>query len=661
MTELVDKSTLQKRDSRPIRDHSTFDNSYRLAGTYRFGEYAPTMVLPVVPSDNHGVRSNHKVRSYTLKQPLLNDIKLKEDTFLVPYSALLFRNYEKYITAPNIGDDVDANEVGLSVVGFSSKVFSLITGYRTCLLSGFEDDGVSELLITAFFKYLVLIDIYYSSGSMFNAFGMPLTSNSKKADEIIDRFMSLIEDIGTASFNLRVKIGDKYFEIGRPSVNAGDSSISLREFWNRIHDTADWSVSSYTDLDNFWVEYFTDSQTDFAVNYFVVPDYSAPYDLSPFGAYQISCAHFYSNDKVDYIYSAQLWRESLRTLINEIGDLNSSSFDSETFQFNGITCQYDEFSAKAFNFVFDSIGEVFDLDAFSYFLEYSLYLFAFRRSLRFVDYTTGSRTRPLAPGDASISVSEGTIDVVESIQKKWYIRLWSQISRVGHKISEQMKGLFPDVEPSIDWHDPIWIHGTSGGSIFAEEIDNTSDNQFDPKTPIAVTSVINGFINDKSINLSINDRYGVVISITHFDIPRFYYKGVDRLFFNVDRYDRFNPFLQFMGDQKVYLKELDADASFASVFGYQGRYEEQKQRLSRAFGGFINNTLPGMVFLADEARDRFSQESQSPSYIRSYQSELDKFFIALSGWSLGTYYHFIMVTDNEIESSRPMAYNPQIQ
>ena len=125
MTEIVNKDALQKRDSRPIREHSRFSNSYMLAGTYRFGEYAPTKVIDCVPDDEHKTKTVHRVSSYTMPLPLLQDIMMKDDTFLIPYSAILPRNYELFYTVKNIGDDINASLVGTSVVGFTKKVSEL--------------------------------------------------------------------------------------------------------------------------------------------------------------------------------------------------------------------------------------------------------------------------------------------------------------------------------------------------------------------------------------------------------------------------------------------------------------------------------------------------------------------------------------------------------
>lgn len=681
MTEIVNKDAIEKRDSKPIKDRSRFNNSYRLAGTYRFGEYAPTMVADCVPDDNHKIKVSHVVKSYTMKQPLMQDIQLKDDTFLTPLSALLPRNYEKFITSPNIGDDVNSELVGTSVIGFTDLIF----GYLGKLLevpwlTSDPDDPDANFLFdtkTRFelaLKYVVCLDNLLSSGSLCSALGMPLVGNSKFVDKAINDFFLLIDKFGTtSSFKANVKINGVNYDLSPVTLPASSSSrfLTLREFWNRIHDTADWSFNSLTDTDNL-IDDLLDNEADLwdslSVGRLLVPDELAPFDLARFYAYQINCAHFYSNDKVDYIYSAELWRQNLRSFFLASYAEETAGLVNNTFSWNGVACFYDETSAY---FVHEFLSQfsviVYDTPKTALkrlvndFVDWVSLIFAYRRSLRFVDYFTGSRTRPLAPGDANVTVSGGKIDVVQTIQTKWFIRLWSQISRIGHKLSEQMQGLFPGVQPSVDWHDPIWLSHNEG-KVMASEVDNTGANQFDEKTPIAVTSTLHGGSHGNSLNLNINDRYAIVMTISYFDISRFYTRAVDRDIFHVSRYDKFNPFLQFMGDQKLLLKELDTDAFYSNIFAYQGRYMEYKQRIDRAFGGLSNpEVLPGMLFLADFGRSQGVLKNISPDYIRSYPCELDRFFIALSGWSLGTYFHFIMVTTDEIDSSRPMAYNPQIQ
>lgn len=67
-----------------------------------------------------------------------------------------------------------------------------------------------------------------------------------------------------------------------------------------------------------------------------------------------------------------------------------------------------------------------------------------------------------------------------------------------------------------------------------------------------------------------------------------------------------------------------------------------------------------MIFLADEGRNAYNLDILGPNYIRSYPAELDRFYNSLSGYSLGTYFHFFIINTNELISNRPMAYNPQL-
>lgn len=667
--EIVNKDTIQKNDSKPIVAHSKFDNSYNLAGTYRYGEYAPTMVADVIPDDNHKINVSHKVKSYTMKQPLFQNIKMHDDTFLVTLDAILPRNAEKFITVPNIGDDINSEEVGTTVVGFPDKVYEFLSRWRSYIISeaDFDPDSSEDshkLGIWLVLSFISMYDTLLSSGSLLNSLGCPLLAESSKADILIDNFLIDFADaFNKPSVSLDVQFGDdgQIINVGKSvPQGSGEFAMSVREFWQRIHDDYNWKVVGLSAIDDFDV--FGAFEDYFPVTIpLPVPDKSAPVDIAYCAAYQLACAHFYSNDKVDYVYSAELYRELMGYYLNQIvsdsfGSLNFSNFG---FEYNGVSYLYDWLSSFAVSFVFNQF-DYSQSDSFLSALSYLRSLFGYNRSLRFVDYFTGSRTLPLAPGDTSVEVKNGEVSVVESIQKKWYIRLWSQISRVGRKRSEQMKGMFPGVDVSVDWHDPIWLKGDEG-SVFAEEVDNTGSNQFDESTPIAVTSSLHGG-NSTGLSIDVKDRYGIIITISYFDIRRYYSHGIDRRFFHVDRFDKFQPFLQFNGDQKVYQKELNADALFDNVFGYQGHYEEFKSRLDRAFGGFSSDSvLPGMIFLADEGRNVHSIQNIGPDYIRSYPAELDKFFIALSGWSLGTYFHFMMLTENNIDSNRPMAYNPQIQ
>lgn len=121
----------------------------------------------------------------------------------------------------------------------------------------------------------------------------------------------------------------------------------------------------------------------------------------------------------------------------------------------------------------------------------------------------------------------------------------------------------------------------------------------------------------------------------------------------------FNPDFQFIGDQPVYGIELGYGFNaIPPVFAYQSRDEEYKQRFDQASGGFVEN-LPGWL-LTDDVQARVGAAALNPDFIRSYNTELDQFYLALTGYSLGSYWHFTVITDNFVSAKRPMAVDPQI-
>ena len=76
-------------------NRSKFNLAYQFFDTHRFGEYHPFFVMECVDSDRVGTRCSHDVRSYTLKAPLMQDIKMKKDFFSVPMQAILPLNWEQ--------------------------------------------------------------------------------------------------------------------------------------------------------------------------------------------------------------------------------------------------------------------------------------------------------------------------------------------------------------------------------------------------------------------------------------------------------------------------------------------------------------------------------------------------------------------------------------
>ena len=129
----------------------------------------------------------------------------------------------------------------------------------------------------------------------------------------------------------------------------------------------------------------------------------------------------------------------------------------------------------------------------------------------------------------------------------------------------------------------------------------------------------------------------------------------------------FNPYMQYIGDQALYTKELDRSIADANVFnipfGYSTRYLDLKTSFPRACGAFATNKLPSWLFKASDIYllgngEQFTHIN--PDYIRSYPAELDSYFLNGVGIACSDYFHFILLVRNNITALRPMAVNPQI-
>lgn len=125
-----------------------------------------------------------------------------------------------------------------------------------------------------------------------------------------------------------------------------------------------------------------------------------------------------------------------------------------------------------------------------------------------------------------------------------------------------------------------------------------------------------------------------------------------------NRADDFIPEMQFIGDQPILRKELNATAADDEHFAYAYRYMEMKLRTSYCAGGFIEN-LKTWDFITDNNEGNDDAENISPDYIRSNPQEFDRFYSQLTGYSLGNYFHFVVNNINHQRLTRDLVYAPE--
>lgn len=657
-----------------VHTRSKFPLSYEFFDTHRFGEYHPHFWFDGVEGDeNVRLRSSHDVRSYTLKAPLLQDVMMKKDYFMIPLMAILPINWDKYNAIPVNGDDV-LDDVGCGVADFWSKVSDLFNAIRANLSARLSASGsTAEQCILRSFLLLNTGEYFYSSGSLMNSMGARgnrnrffYDSTAKKQigyDDWYDEFISVLKTIvkdftvtfpDDPSTSYLVK-----FDGSDISDVLATAQIDTHTFLQRLRDNGTLSVSSVTLIGTLAaaktaITTFLNKYTDFSASY-------GNYNLSRVFAYQLVCAHYYSNDHIDYIFSASLYRELIGNYIR------SSGVGVQSFTFNSLSYQYDYCSAKHFTEMVAAAVTAFTNNASSSdYLAYLAAIFAYRSSLRYLDYFTGTRSQPLAVGDVNVDVNTvagnsyvSAIDITKGVSRQ---RLLNAVNRVGAKWDHYIE-LMSGRKPAPDFHNPFYL-GHTADIVYGSESEYTgnvsdSDSQ-------NVTCVLRSKGGRYEFNVDFVDRPCLIIGLTYYDLSRVYGRAFERQTFIMNRYDMFNKFMQFIGDQAVNKLEIgttDPNSTGPVSIGtwaYQNRDMQYKQRFNQLAGGFgVDSTqLDNWIYRADDARIR--SFSISPSFIRSVNAEFDKFFLSLTGYSLGTYFHFIVRNINDCSASRPMAANPSI-
>lgn len=680
-----------------IAEYSTFDLSQKHASTEPFGLLLPFEVRNAVTGDTHKLSNASIEKSYTLDAPLMSQVWKNKEWFMVPRMALLPNAWEKIYKQPAIGDDVDATEVGTSINAENwrtilGRVHNLLTEACNAVEDFVNEDIVdAQYLLTHLFRGLIVNEYFFSYGSLLNRLGASMASLYKNNykyvyDEVFNKIVGTIASFGAFKIEWDGD-GEIYtVEMVRDSAHKSTNTITMRECLQKMRDNLNfeifsWAVNESGDFirldtqDQHDLEYL---QIAFAVIHNAMTEigiiatgeatynYSKPMDLARLWAYQMICAEYYTDDKIDYIYNADLYREYISGIVKKMIETDYDT-DEMYYTYNGIKIPYDWLSAHYTISMLMHITDINDEeageDAQHIGMDIVTAIFNINRSLKYRDYFTGGRTRPLATNDVIVSTAGNQFRVMDLSKRTQETRFKLAVNRIGNKIDEYVKGLL-GVEQAVDYHYPLWI-GKTTDVIRATETENTGAAQFD--MPYAVSSRMEGYSNKYGFSARC-DRDCILIGITYYDIERYYFRGVDRHFMHVDRFDMFNQFMQFTGDQPVYSEEYDAALTGAAetYFSYKPAYEEFKEPINRADSGFILS-LKGFIFLDDVNEKNFFNKSQktaqhiSPDFIRSKPTELDRFYSNLgNNYSLGTYFHFISIYNNGNNAVRPMAYNPAI-
>lgn len=683
MSSLVQKSDLiSKQDSKAPRSRSKFDLSAHHLTTLQFGKVMPFFNLETVNGDKINLRSAHNLSTFTLKSPILSSVRMRKDYFSVPMESILPNNWQKIYTNPLFGDDVDPKNV--------SCVLRLKTENRTGISYTAPEgaDGSNTVHAYNYINAFSIAEMLFSQGSLLARLGIDLSAmlelrynkdgkvfylNIDEAVEMLYSAFPVGKDYNYTVYysDLKATAYDQY--ASKTFLNI-DSKSKVRQLhdWILEHPIYKITLSAPVFTGNHEI-FSTDlaeqmtwpfPQGSFVMNTEGDLSKLLEFNIAPLCAYQLACAHFLTNDKVDDIYSADLYRQMMMFL----GAKSSGNAGNPaTFKYNDVNTFYDALSGYYINACLDvciSKRKQWIVDATdygNYCFTYLANLFLPRRSLRYLDYFTGAKTRPLALGDTSVQLTaENDVDVVDVTKGLQMQRFLNFVNRTGRKFEEYVSKL-NGTYVAPDFHNPAFL-GSTIENLYNPKVENTGAMQFE--APNSVTSTIAGDSNKFAFSFD-SDRPSILLGLVSFDIVRSYANCVDRSAFHIDRFDYFNPFLQHIGDQPIYQAEyyLDGKETLWNTFyfGYQTRHSEYKQKVSRADSGFIDGALPSWAFLNQNPYDEFAQrEFICSEIIRSYAAEMDQFYLSLPYINNSSYFHFIVDFYNDVKASRPMIATPNI-
>ena len=727
---VVNSESVNTSTGRHVHSRSHFPDSlsYRKSFTARFGEYVPSFEMEGVPTDSISLNSSDKLDSMSLKAPFKGTIRKIKESFSVPNMAILPYNWDRIYTQPSNGDDVpvDANCVLGNFPRFHAQFwrafYSAVNSGVSALTTSSTADDVAAVL-NCILRTLVLGEYIYSNGSLPNVTGYKISGswrfqksvasgtgyNGASYDTWFDAVIAhafgpllaleVTEPVGSSSTTFRVRglsssgealpwsdnlysafrfLLEKFRENPTCWISAITlpNSTTLSAYITRLKELIGSTSTGLFEAGKVTI-YFPDPRED-------VGDITSMsqnnFNISRILAYQLVCAHYYSNSAVDFIYTAELYRQYVHTFFKN-QYITPANAPERQFSWNGMDCPYDFLSEHylarslylkptAIDYVnlsgvsqptFAMLTDPKETNYSFMMNRLACYaaIFGFRKSLRFGDYFVGSRPRPLAPVNTDVAVNNNLVSVIDITRNIQAQRFANAVMRSRSKIEEYVKSLFGNsVAP--DYHNPFFLSRETE-VIYGDEVQNTGAAQ--QSSANSRTALWSSQPNRFTFTFKNDDSHPCIyLQIVSFDIKRSYTRSTDRQFLHADRYDMFNPDFQFIGDQPIYGVELGyidaASPAIPFVFGYQSRDMEYKQRFDVASGGFVEN-LPGWL-LTDQSRELYQLPQLNPDFIRSFSVELDQFYLSLTGYSLGSYFHFAIITENNVDATRPMSVDPQI-
>lgn len=668
---------------------------------YTTGAYAdanPFFVMETVEGDSIPLDVRQEIRTHTLKAPLMSRVNMVKSYYHIPMRAILPNSWELIYANPTQGDDVP-DDANCYVDAYNLLVAALYPFYPTA--RNYLSTALTTATAAGLCKGILFAENVVSEGSLLARLGYRLGKYFKyyrlhgKTDEgtewVDERYVDGFDQWLDSEFapwilslapvmeidGVTYAIRDFDGALNPAPAVAPTCWVSVHRFMELMRMNPDFKFTSIVEgivpTDTLFDNSLKVDVSD--VSLLLVGDDAEKMtiNLARVLAYQLVCAHYYTDDRIDFVYSADLWRQTMygiiRELLNVTGTAMSNLDKAPMFEYNGKYIPYDTFSYKYLNDYM--LGRAANLGTQAIRLTeptednlvmingyYGFWnnILRIQKNLRFGDYFTGSRPNPLAVGDVNTAVVSEKVSTLDLTKNLLMQRFLNHVNRVGRRFSDYVRSLSGRT-PDTPVTDPEFLASTTQ-NVSGFEVENTAENQGNIVTLLKSTG------GEFAFNFEASEP-GLVLGIFTFDAKRIYSATFDRFGLKKSRFDMFNKFMQYQGDQQIYRLERQAGAAIYGVdepFSYTGRHMEYKQRVSIATAGFVKH-LPGYAFITDNENSGISDSEEmriNPEYIRSTNAEFDRFYQTLSNISLSGYMHFIIRFDINCPAKRMMDFDPSI-
>lgn len=668
--------------------------SYEHFTTGAYADANPFFVMETVEGDSIPLDVRQEIRTHTLKAPLMSNVNMVKSYYHIPMRAILPNAWELIYCNPTQGDDVpeDSNCYVSLYNLMVTALYMFLPNARTYLSSAVDVSTAAGVCKNVLFAENIVSDgsllsrLGYRLGKFFKYYRVHgITDEVEYVDErYVDGFdqwldvkfkhflysLAPVMEIDGVTYGFR-----DYDSTTYPAPSAlPDCWVSIARFMELMRMNPDFKFTSIAD-GVIPTETLLDNSLCVDVADIALIDQDLTLNLSRVIAYQLVCAHYLTDDRIDFVYSADLWRQTMYGIFRELSDVADTSMSSldkaPMFEYNGKFIPYDTFSAKYLNdymlvsaanlsiqsyrtsaadMTDDTLGQI------NCYFGFWNNIFRVQKNLRFGDYFTGARPNPLAVGDVNTAVVSEQVSTLDLTKNLLMQRFLNHVNRIGRRFSDYVRSLSGRT-PDTPVTDPNFLASTTQ-RVAGFEVENTGENQGN------VVTLLKSYGGEFAFNFEASEP-GVVLGIFTFDCKRIYSATFDRFGLKKTRFDMFNKFMQYQGDQQIYRLERQANSMIYGVdeaFAYTGRHMEYKQRYSIATAGFVKY-LPGYCFITDNENSGINDSEElriCPEYIRSTNAEWDRFYESLSNISLSGYFHFIVRFDINCPAKRMMDFDPSI-